>query len=321
MADSHHAIKAVVRRTGLTAYVIRIWEKRYGAVTPQRTETNRRLYSDEQVERLSLLRDLTQGGHSIGSVARLPTDRLRALAADLLSARPRVENPAVPPSRAGLLETCVAAVESLDARALEQALKQGVIELGAQGLLQRVVAPLVQRIGDLWREGTITAAHEHFASAVIRIFLGHSALPFAGSDSAPVLVVATPTGQIHELGALLAGAVAANLGWRVTYLGASLPAAEIAGAARQNRARAVALSLVYPEDDPRLSGELSRLREFLAPEVPLLIGGRALPGYRDILEEIGAVQLKDLAQLGAALDELRKPAGKPKNEILYPQSR
>ena len=58
-----------------------------------------------------------------------------------------------------------------------------------------------------------------------------------------------------------AGAAAANIGWHVTYLGASLPAAEIAGAAMQNRARAVALSLVYPQDDPRLEGELIRLRD------------------------------------------------------------
>ena len=75
-------------------------------------------------------------------------------------------------------------------------------------------------------------------------------------ENAPVLVVATPSGQLHELGALLVGAAAANLGWHVTYLGASLPAAEIAGAALQNRARAVALSLVYPEDDPTLEDEL-----------------------------------------------------------------
>src|SRR3954453_16918076 len=86
------------------------------------------------------------------------------------------------------------------------------------------------------------------------------------------LVVATPNGQLHELGALLASAAASNLGWLVTYLGASLPAAEIAGAARQNQARAVALSLVYPEDDQKLEGELFRLRESLPAEVTLLVG-------------------------------------------------
>ena len=173
-----------------------------------------------------------------------------------------------------------------------------------------MIAPLAQTIGDLWRGGVITAAHEHFASAVIRIFLGHAAKPFAGMVGAPVVVVATPSGQLHELGALLVGTAAANLGWHVTYLGASLPAAEIAGAARQNRARAVALSLVYPEDDPRLEGEPTRLRELLAPEVALLAGGRAMPACQDALEKIGAQQMKDLLHLCSTLEELRKPAKK-----------
>ena len=117
---------------------------------------------------------------------------------------------------------------------------------------------------------------------------------------------------MHELGALLAGAAAANLGWHVTYLGASLPAAEIAGAARQNRARAVVLSLVYPEDDARLEGELARLRELLPLETVLLAGGRAMPAYREALEKIGALQLRDLVHLGSVLDDLRKPSKEPK---------
>lgn len=309
MADAHQAIKVVARRTGLSAHVIRIWEKRYGAVEPERTGTNRRLYSDEQIERLSLLRNVTQSGHSISHVAKLPTEKLRELARQ--SQGPNGHTPREPRETSGaetLLVDCVAAVKSLDSRALEETLKRASTDLGAQGLLQRVVAPLAQTIGDLWRDGAITAAHEHFASAVIRIFLGQAAKPFAGTEGAPVLVVATPAGQIHELGALLVGAAAANLGWHVTYLGASLPAAEIAGAARQNRARAVALSLVYPEDDHRLDGELTRLRESLPPEITLLVGGRAMPAYRHTLEKIGATRMNDLAHLISTLDALRKPA-------------
>jgi MerR family transcriptional regulator, light-induced transcriptional regulator len=313
MAEAHQAIKVVARRTGLSAHVIRIWEKRYGAVEPERSGTNRRLYSDEQIERLSLLRDITQGGHSIGHVAKLPTEKLRELSKESLvtnRSAPRVATLAT--SAPTFLDECVAAVKSLDGRALEDTLKRASTQLGAHGLLQRLVAPLAQTIGELWRDGTITAAHEHFASAVIRSFLAHAARPFAGTESAPVLVVATPAGQIHELGALLVGAAAANLGWHVTYLGASLPAAEIAGAARQNRARAVALSLVYPEDDPRLEGELTLLRELLPPEVALLTGGRAMPAYLDAIERIGAVQMKDLSILSSTLDDLRKPAKKVK---------
>jgi len=313
MSDSHQAIRVVAGRTGLSAHVIRVWERRYGAVQPERTGTNRRLYSDEQIERLSLLRDITQAGHSIGHVAKLPTETLRQLAREAHDTnRPAPRSLSAVPATSTFLDEGIAAVKALDSQVLEETLKRAATELGAHGLLQRVVAPLAQTIGDLWCDGTITAAHEHFASAVIRIFVGHAARPFAGSDNAPVLVVATPAGQLHELGALLVGAAAANLGWYVTYLGASLPAAEIAGAARQNRARAVALSLVYPEDDPQLEGELTRLRELLPPEVMLLTGGRAMSAYCDTLEKIGAVQMKDLAHLCATLDDLRKPAKKVK---------
>ena len=127
-----------------------------------------------------------------------------------------------------------------------------------------------------------------------------------------MLVVATPAGQVHELGALLVGATAAHLGWQVTYLGASLPAAEIAGAAVQQRARAVALSLVYPEDDLRLPGELTRLREALPAAMTLLVGGRAAPAYREVLDRILAVIIGDLTQLGLTLDGLRRSSRKEK---------
>jgi len=309
MDQPHHPIKAVVRRTGLTAHVIRIWEKRYGAVEPARTGTNRRLYSDEQVERLSLLRNLTLTDHNIGHVAKLPTEMLRRLTREIQGTNGH-DSPLLtaPPAALSFLDESIAAVRSLNSRALETTLQRAEVELGWQGLLQRVVVPLSQAIGDLWRDGTITAAHEHFATAIIRIFLGHAAKPFAGTENAPGLVIATPAGQIHELGALLVGAAAANLGWHVTYLGASLPAAEIAGAARQTCARAVAISLVFPEDDPRLADELTKLRDSLPTEISLLVGGRAIPAYRDALEKIEATVIRDLTHLCSTLDSLRRSA-------------
>jgi DNA-binding transcriptional MerR regulator/methylmalonyl-CoA mutase cobalamin-binding subunit len=308
MADFRNPINAVVRRTGLSAHVIRIWEKRYGVVEPERTATNRRLYSDDQIERLSLLREVTQSGQSIGYVAKLPTEQLKQLAAASSASDTRTAlGVATAPAASSLLEDCLAAVRALDSRALEQALNHSETMLGAVGMLQRVAAPLAQAIGSLWREGSITSAHEHFASAVLRTYLARAARPFASGANEPVLVVATPAGQLHELGALLAGALAANLGWHVTYLGASLPAPEIAGAATQNRARAVALSLVYPADDPRMEGELTRLRDLLPPEVTLIAGGQAMPAYRGVLDRIGALQAADLAQLSSVLDGLRTP--------------
>ena len=308
MEAPFHTIDAVARLTGLSAHVIRIWEKRYRAVEPVRTATNRRQYSAENIERLRLLRVLTHSGHSIGSVARLPTPQLRDIAAASGPSRDAARSGEGPsplaPDRS--IDEGFAAIQKLDTRELELVLRRAEVAFGTQGMLQRVAAPLVQRLGDRWRDGTITAAHEHFATAVLRTFLGHAVHGFAAESEAPVLVVGTPTGQLHELGALLAGAVAANLGWRVTYLGASLPAPEIAGAAIQNRARAVALSLVYPDDDPKLGPELVRLRELLPPEVSLVAGGRALPAYRTTLDRIGAYQPHELTQFGETLDRLRQ---------------
>jgi methylmalonyl-CoA mutase cobalamin-binding subunit len=178
---------------------------------------------------------------------------------------------------------------------------------GAQGVLQNLIAPLAQRLGDLWRDGVISAAQEHFATARIRAFLADAARPFAVTETTPCLAVATPAGQLHELGAAIVAAAATNLGWRVTYLGAGLPAAEIAGPAMQSRARAVALSIVYPDDDPALPEELERLRRYLAPEVKILAGGRAAPSYREALDSIGAITLTDLKEFLAQLEALRRP--------------
>jgi methylmalonyl-CoA mutase cobalamin-binding subunit len=145
---------------------------------------------------------------------------------------------------------------------------------------------------------------------VVRAFLNRAARPFAGVQDAPVLIVVTPIGQLHELGAGLVAAVAANLGWRAVYLGSGLGAADIAGAARQNHARAVALSIVYPADDPNLPDELVRLRELL-PGTAIIAGGRAMPAYRGILDKIEAIQSQDLANLGSILDDLRIPTKGP----------
>ena len=102
--------------------------------------------------------------------------------------------------------------------------------------------------------------------------------------------MATPSGQLHELGAVMAAAAATNVGWMVTYLGTGLPPAEIAGAALQNGAKAIALSIVYPEDDPNLTTELQSLRKYLPHEVKILVGGRAAEGYKEVLNQIGAVE-------------------------------
>ncbi len=306
MANAHHSIKVVSRKTGLSPHVIRIWEKRYGAVEPERTTTNRRLYSDSEIERLSVLRLAIAAGHSIGNIAKLPLDRLKLLVAEANGTEPAAPASKGPVASAQTFhDSCLAAVKQLNGRLFDETLQRAAVALGNLGLLRQVVAPLAQTIGELWRTGAVTAAHEHFLSAGLKVFLGHSSGQFAVSASAPRIIIATPAGQLHELGAVIVNAAAAQVGWHTTYLGASLPAAEIAGAAVQNRALVVALSVVYPEDDPSLPQELINLRRFLPEETKILIGGRAATAYLETLVRIGAVFISGIDEFCNQLDVLR----------------
>ncbi|HEX7863172.1 MAG TPA: MerR family transcriptional regulator [Verrucomicrobiae bacterium] len=304
-----HSIQMAARRAGLSPVLIRAWEQRYSAVSPNRSATKRRLYSEAEITRLSLLKQVTDAGHSIGQVARLPDEQLRELLAQRTAPEQNTKLLAPRESTEAWLNESLVAVRELDAFRFDQALKSASSVLGIQGVLVRIIAPLAETIGEWWRDGKITAAHEHFGTALMRDFLGDLRKPFAGAERSPTLIVATPAGQLHEMGALMAGALAANLGWRVTQLGASLPAAEIASAARQQNARAVALSIVYPEDDPSLPAELHSLRDLLPSETKIIAGGRAAKAYRETLNQISATSVEDLAQLGIALDQVR--AGDP----------
>lgn len=318
--EPRHPIGVVSRRTGLKQDLIRAWERRYGAVEPARSDSNRRFYSDADVERLNLLRRAVEGGRSIGQVASLPSDELEALIAEDRAAVAAVKTrregkPAVaaaaPPSAQveTVLEACLAAVRRLDGADLEDLLQRASVDLGRVALLERVLAPLMERIGELWHQGDLRPLHEHLATAAVRSLIANLQQRQPPADgSAPRLLVTTPAGQAHEVGALLVAATAAAQGWRVTYLGPDLPAEEIAAAARQVGARAVALSITYPPDDPHLGDELGRLRRLLDEGVALLVGGRAAESYAAALDEAPAQLVDGLGELRELLEALRQAA-------------
>lgn len=311
MTELNYSMRVACQRSGLSPHVIRVWERRYRAVTPRRSGTNRRLYSESEIERLVLLRHAAQAGHRIGDIARLEPDQLRKL----LNGRAAPASAAVAgPSRDAareFLSAALAAIERLNAQELEMTLEQAMLAYGLHGLLEKVIAPLAAALGEHWRAGSLRAAHEHLASGTIRGFLTRMARPFAIGPDAPALIVATPARQLHELGAIMVSAAATDMGWRVTYLGSSLPAAEIAATAIQNQARAVALSIVYPDDDPELPAELETLRRLLPKSIRIMAGGRAAGGYLETLQKVGALHCKALRELYLHLDELRRPHFEP----------
>ncbi len=301
-----YPMRLVTRRTGLTSHLIRAWERRHNAIQPRRTSTNRRLYSDEDIERLILLRDATSSGHSIGQIAELPTEELRRLAADAAVATAAASSSASARVRAQTFHReALAAVSAFDPERLESVLSRAAVSLNQTEWIERIIVPLLHDIGDRWEDGSLGVANEHLASAVVRTLLGRINEAIRREEAAPRIVITTPTGQRHELGALLATVTAASEGWNSIYLGANLPAREIASAARMRRARAVGLSLVYPEKDPELEAELRDLRRRLGQDVPIFVGGRASPHFNELWSEIGAIVIHNLPELREALQRQR----------------
>ena len=302
-------IKYVTRHTGLSSYLIRAWEKRYGAVKPARTETNRRRYSQDDIARLMLLKKAVGAGIPIGDVAQLETAALERLVKAPLLPSPMASfpQPSEPESQSqsNHLDACVGAVLALDPRALETALHQSLVGIDKNLFIDRVIAPLMQIVGDLWKEGQVRVAHEHMATAVVRTFLGDMLRFVTVSETGPICLFTTPAGQHHELGALMAAVTGALQDWRSIYLGPDVPADEIAAATQRTGATLVGLSIIYPADDPALEWELQRLRRGIAEEVAVLAGGRAAPYYADAFRATGVSRLGNPAALRRMLWALR----------------
>lgn len=305
-----HSIGAVTRRTGVTAATLRAWERRYGAVRPRRTEGGHRLYSDEDVERLRLLHELTRSGRKIGRIAGLSTDELgRLLREDDTAAATAPGDEELEPRAAraveGFLPDAYRAVEGLHPERLDRILRRAALALSTETFVDDLMAPLMERVGRAWADGRLGPAHEHVASAVASRVTGWLMDAYRPlEEEGSCLVAATPSGVRHELGALWAGVIGASEGWRVRHLGADLPGSEIALAARGSGADVVAVSLVFPLSDPDVAAELRDLRRNLGEEILLIVGGRAAGSYGEVLEEVGASPLDDFGAFRSVLRRL-----------------
>jgi DNA-binding transcriptional MerR regulator len=340
--DATASIFIAAQRTGLSTHAIRAWERRYRAIEPSRTVGKHRLFSEADIRRLRLLSDAVQLGHGIGKIASLsnaelleliersspgpdpagegngdPSAGLSVFGAkdpDLRSEgrpekdrRPRYRRSTPVDIGLRFRHTCMEAITRLHSEDLDAALMDAQITLGDQGLLRFVVSPLAEEIGEMWRQGTLTAAQEHFFTTTAKQFIWNLTRQYKLSETAPRMVMGTPAGQLHDMAALMAAASAANMGWRVAFVGPNLPAFELAGAVRIFNAQCLGLSIAYPEDDPHLAKELQQVRQILPESVHIIVGGRAAPSYASAIARIGARYCNSLDSLCFELDEMRRP--------------
>lgn len=286
MSEGRYRIGTLASMTGVTTHAIRVWERRYRALSPARSAGGARRYTDDDVQRLRLIKRLLSEGHTIGHVANLDMEGLGRLV--------RLEPPSLPTTKSAELEKANAVVEQILSALVEMDLARAGRTLAhasnvfaPRDLVLNVLGPTLEQLGTRWASGTLCVASEHAATAMLRTHLGVLLAAQAVSGKAPI-VCGTPVGERHELGALMAAVVMAMHGRRVLYLGADLPASELAGAARLSGAWAVALSVVglAPAAARR---EIEELCQVLPDTVQVWVGGRRVPELRNLPARVRVV--------------------------------
>lgn len=215
--ESKYSIRDLEHLTGVKAHTIRMWEQRYEIVKPQRTDTNIRYYLDQDLKRLLNVAVLVHGGMKISKVADLTDAERNALVLDASKYQGNHES-----QINGLKIAMLEFNESL----FERILTNSMATVGSEMTFSKIIGGLIQQIGILWQTNTISVAHEHFASNLIRQKLYVAIDDVMGSmqsGSEKTYLLYLPADELHELGLLYLSYLLQNAGHRVIYLGQSVP--------------------------------------------------------------------------------------------------
>ena len=300
---SLHPIQVAARRSGLSVELLRAWERRYQAIQPSRASNQRRLYRDEDIERLRLLAYATNVGRRISDIARLPTEEIQAMvdedeqAAALVptlgSSRPRTD------AVMEYFDRCIEAIDMMEPEHLAEALEDASKNLAELFMQEDLIAPLVQHMQDECRSGTLRMAQKRMAESVIRgHLLNYATCP--GASSTLRVVVAGGRASTDELFPLRLAVAIRAYGWRPVFLGSGLAADEIAYAAERSQAPCTAIA-AQPGDDVLLPNELRKLRRATPESHLILLQGPNLRLYKAVIEETRIIPAQTFGELRLAL--------------------
>ena len=292
---NNHRIHRVAKLTGLSKDVIRVWERRYGLVRPSRSSNRYREYSDEEVALLRFVKAQMEQGATIGSLA--------AEGHDSLVARMRV---ATPVSAEGqkpherLLDDLMGSLDPLDKAGFERRLNGAVAVIPFEEAVQRILLPLQRRIGELWHQGLLHIAVEHYVTKIVqqKLFSVMNQLPV--NEFGPRVLIACPEGETHEIGAQAVAYIAAAKGCHVYYLGANLPHSDLVTFCEKIKPDLVLLSLTEVKPEAAALQQLKELEQ-LATRWSVAVGGQGARAIGDRLRDTKIELLDDLVALHTRL--------------------
>jgi MerR family transcriptional regulator, light-induced transcriptional regulator len=280
-----YRISTVSDMTGIPRNTLLAWERRYGLVRPTRHDNGYRSYTEQDVATILRLKNAMAVGLRIGEAV----DVLKSDAKKQSELRPEL-------GAEGTIEFAQVRDELVGAlteyrRPHAEAILHRLFPVPFRLRLTEVFFPVLRRIGDLWSEGKISIAQEHYASAILRAHLA-GLLITVGTDlpTAPHAVTTTFVGDNHEMAALALAIQLSTSGFRVSYLGPNLPASELVGFAKKFRPELVCISCILEPSVDELSAYMAELAEVSGtrwvlggalPEIPTPLGVETLREWAD----------------------------------------
>lgn len=263
-----YTIKQAARLTGVPEASLRAWERRYGVVTPRRTESGYRIYDDESVATVSAMRRLVQAGWSPAVAART----VRPGASPSPASRDPRDDPGHGENAATHMELFLSSAALLDPEGIEESLDRGFALGSFEHVVESWLFPTLEALGESWRRGEVDVAAEHAASAAVHRRLSVAYQAAASRSRGATVLVGLPPGSRHELGALAFATALRRRGVDVLYLGADVPALSWDKAVRTRSARAAVMAVVTAEDRPGAAAVAGRLR-CSHPDLVVATGG------------------------------------------------
>jgi MerR family transcriptional regulator, light-induced transcriptional regulator len=283
-------IRTVAALTGVPAVTLRAWERRYGLFKPTRTAKGHRLYTHEHVELIRRVLTLIERGVPISQAQQ-------ALAGDALAPRAGLATDQGP--WRGWRERMAAAVTRFDENALDEMCDEALALHPVERVTRLLFVPLLTELGERWQKVSGGVAEEHFFAVYLRNAIGARFHHRHRLESGPRLLAACAPDEQHEIGLLLFSLAAHDAGLRVVALGANVPLAELASAAKRTGCAAIVLSSCMEPQPGMLSRDLPALVR--AAQVPVFVGGLTAERHRAALVAAGALALSTDIDAGVSM--------------------
>ncbi|XXF79017.1 MerR family transcriptional regulator [Myxococcaceae bacterium GXIMD 01537] len=285
-AERTYRIHIAAELSGVSAELIRAWERRYGVLSPQRTAAGYRAYTDRDIAVLRRLKQLTGEGVSISDAVKL----LPGIHAGLEPAPP----PAVPRAEGSMSsveawrEAVLGAAEAFDQPRVAAIIDEVLAALPPLKAFEGVLAPVQREVGERWHAGRLSVAQEHLVSQVVRarlMGLLHASPENPGQRHA---VLACFPDEEHEIGLLGAALRLRHAGVRVTLLGQRVPAEDLGRAVAALGPDLVGLSAVTDRGADAFEATLTGLMRALPPGLPVWVGGPGAEAHAELCGRLGA---------------------------------